>query len=65
MNRLTFATMFDAGQLGGGAWGGGLTGGTDLDGDGAPDLVFAAPFASSDEDTNGGSAYILFGGGAR
>ena len=55
---------YPAGQMGGGAWGGGLQGDTDFDGDGTPDLVFAAPLATTETGGNAGSAYVLFGPGA-
>jgi hypothetical protein len=49
-----------------GGWlgfGNGPRGGTDLNGDGTPDLVFAAPNADVSHVGDSGAAYILFGGG--
>jgi hypothetical protein len=39
-----------------------LAGGSDLDGDGTPDLAFGAPYADAPTDDEG-AAYVLFGGG--
>lgn len=51
------------GAIEGGQMGGTLLGGSDLDGDGFPDLAVGAPYSTVDNESQAGIAYVAFGGG--